>query len=66
MTFSLNRNYGCMECSFDKLRNWALKNKITSELDGPEEIANRIIMLTVKMEERINYLQALVDARPNE
>ena len=54
------------ECSFEKLRNWALKNKVISELDGPEETANRIIRLTVKMEQRINYLQALVDARPNE
>jgi hypothetical protein len=66
VTFPLNDNWGCCECSWEKLHKWALKRGIVSELDGPEEIAQRIMRLPDRMEARIQYLQSLVDARPNE
>lgn len=63
MSYSLNQNYGCLECSWDKLRRWALRNHIISDLDGPEEMANRIMQLTARMEDRIQLLQSKLEER---
>lgn len=53
----MNENWGCIDCSFEKLRNWALKRGIIGPLDGPEEMANRIMKLPDRMEKRIQDLQ---------
>jgi hypothetical protein len=52
MTYQPHR-WGCAECEYERLRKWAIDNKLIDQHVGPAEMVDRIIRLVSRMEQRI-------------
>ena len=55
--------WGCCECEWERLRKWAIENKLIDYHTGPADMVDTILRLVAKMERRIqadaNTIEAL-------
>jgi hypothetical protein len=53
--------YGCLECEWDRLRKWAIKEQLIDEHDGPAVMVDRILKLFDRMAERIVHAESTIE-----
>ncbi len=53
--------WGCCECSWEKLRKWAIDNRIVTRLDGPDHMVSTILRLVARMEDHIQDLNGQIE-----
>jgi hypothetical protein len=51
-----------VDCEWDRLKDWALKNQLINEHTGPTEMVSTIIRLVARMDQRIQELNDKVQA----
>jgi hypothetical protein len=52
-----------VDCEFDRLRDWAIKNRVIDTQTGPTDMISTIIRLVARMEQRIQDLQEKVETQ---
>lgn len=51
------------DCEWDRLRDWAIKNRLIDSQTGPTDMVSTIIRLVTRMEQRIQDLQEKVETQ---